>query len=138
VWWRIQTSRCFSSPDDRWRWRPDVDIPVGGQQALGLGLGFFYSPPERPGPAQAFLSVDVRREAIVLRADPMNPVRLWWLLLADAGLMGEPDQSFFERRHEWTIGFGGRAQFARRTLVGLDVGWTDAGAGMSVVTYFAY
>ena len=88
--------------------------------------------------AQAFLSVDVRREAIVLRADPMNPVRLWWLLLADAGVMGEPDQSVSERRHEWTIGFGGRAQFARRTLVGLDLGWTDTGAGVSVVTYFAY
>jgi hypothetical protein len=88
--------------------------------------------------AQAFLSVDVRREAIVLRADPMNPVRLWWLLLADAGVMGEPDQSLSERRQEWTIGFGGRAQFARRTLVGLDLGWTDTGAGVSVVTYFAY
>jgi hypothetical protein len=88
--------------------------------------------------AQAFLSVDVRREAVVWRPDPMNPVRLWGLLLADAGVLGEPDQSFSERRREWTIGLGGRAQFARRTLVGLDVGWTDAGAGVSVVTYFAY
>jgi hypothetical protein len=88
--------------------------------------------------AQAFVSVDVRREAIVLRADPMNPVRLWWLVLADAGVMGEPDQSVSERRHEWTIGFGGRAQFARRALFGVDLGWTDTGAGVSVVTYFAY
>jgi hypothetical protein len=88
--------------------------------------------------AQAFLSVDVRREAVVLRADPMNPVRLWGLLLADAGVLGEPDQSFSERRREWTIGLGGRAQFSRRTLVGLDVGWTDTGPGVSVVTYFAY
>ena len=87
---------------------------------------------------QAFLSVDVRREAVILRADPMNPVRLWWLVLADAGVLGEPDQSLSELRREWTIGLGGRAQFARRTLLGLDVGWTDTGLGVSVVTYFAY
>ena len=88
--------------------------------------------------AQAFLSVDVRREVVILRADPMNPVRLWGLVLADAGVLGERDQSFSELRREWTIGLGGRAQFARRTLLGLDVGWTDAGLGVSVVTYFAY
>ena len=87
---------------------------------------------------QAFLSVDVRREATILRADPMNPVRLWWLVLADAGLMGERDQSLSELRREWTIGLGGRAQFARRSLLGLDVGWTDTGPGVSVVSYFAY
>jgi len=87
---------------------------------------------------QAFLSVDVRREAVVLRADPMNPVRLWWLVLADAGLFGERDQSLSELRREWTIGLGGRAQFARRSLLGLDVGWTDTGPGVSVVSYFAY
>ena len=87
---------------------------------------------------QAFLSVDVRREAVILRADPMNPVRLWGLVLADAGLLGEPDQSISELRREWTIGLGGRAQFARRTLLGLDIGWTDTGLGVSVVTYFAY
>ena len=87
---------------------------------------------------QAFLSVDVRREAVILRADPLNPVRLWWLVLADAGVLGEPDQSLSELRREWTIGLGGRAQFARRTLLGLDVGWTDTGPGVSVVTYFAY
>ncbi|HZM27102.1 MAG TPA: hypothetical protein VFB89_07085 [Gemmatimonadales bacterium] len=88
--------------------------------------------------AQAFLSVDVRREAVVWRADPMNPVRLWGLLLADVGVLGEPDQSFSELRREWTIGLGGRAQLARRTLVGVDVGWTDTGPGVSVVSYFAY
>ena len=82
--------------------------------------------------------MDVRREAVILRADPMNPVRLWWLVLADAGVLGEPDQSLSELRREWTIGLGGRAQFARRTLLGLDVGWTDTGLGVSVVTYFAY
>ena len=87
---------------------------------------------------QAFVSVDVRREVIILRADPMNPVRLWGLVLADAGVLGERDQSFSELRRAWTIGLGGRAQFARRTLLGLDVGWTDAGLGVSVVTYFAY
>ncbi len=87
---------------------------------------------------QAFLSVDVRREAAILRADTMNPVRLWWLVLADAGLFGERDQSVSELRREWTIGLGGRAQFARRSLLGLDVGWTDAGPGVSVVSYFAY
>jgi hypothetical protein len=87
---------------------------------------------------QAFLSADVRREVVILRADPMNPVRLWGLVLADAGVLGERDQSFSELRRAWTIGLGGRAQFARRTLLGLDAGWTDAGLGVSVVTYFAY
>jgi hypothetical protein len=74
----------------------------------------------------------------ILRADQMNPVRLWWLALADAGVLGEPDQSVSELRREWTIGLGGRAQFARRSLVGLDIGWTDTGPGVSVVSYFAY
>ena len=46
---------------------------------------------------QAFLSVDVRREAVILRADPMNPSRLWWLVLADAGVLGEPDQTLSEQ-----------------------------------------
>jgi hypothetical protein len=52
--------------------------------------------------------------------------------------MGERDQSLSELRREWTIGLGGRAQFARRSLLGLDVGWTDTGPGVSVVSYFAY
>jgi hypothetical protein len=39
------------STDDRWRRSLAFDVPVGGQQALGLGLGLVFSPPARPGPA---------------------------------------------------------------------------------------
>ncbi|HXO85966.1 MAG TPA: hypothetical protein VN803_10640, partial [Gemmatimonadales bacterium] len=39
------------STDDRWRRSPAVEIVVGGQQGMGLGLGLVYSPPVRPGPA---------------------------------------------------------------------------------------
>jgi hypothetical protein len=110
-------------PDDQVVGPRSIRLHAGGNQVASV---------------QAFLSVDVRREAAILRADPMNPVRLWWLVLADAGLFGERDQSVSELRREWTIGLGGRAQFARRTLLGMDVGWTDTGLGVSVVSYFAY
>ncbi len=87
---------------------------------------------------QAFVSMDLRRELVVLRADATNPVGLWGLVLADFGSLFEPHESFHTRRREWTIGVGARAQVTKGMLAGFDVGWTDTGPDVSVVTYFAY
>ena len=87
---------------------------------------------------QAFVSLDLRRELIVLRADPTNPVGLWGLVLADFGSLFEPREPFHTRRREWTLGVGARAQVSKGMLAGFDVGWTDTGPDISVVTYFAF
>lgn len=87
---------------------------------------------------QGFLSLDLRREVVSLRADPLNPVGIWGLVLADYAALWEPHRAYATHLNEWSLGLGARMQFSKPMLVGMDVGWTDAGPSFSFVTYFDY
>lgn len=86
---------------------------------------------------RAFISVDVRR--ILIPPDwPERERRLWVLGFADLGVLWEPGRAASLRRREWTAGAGFRIQIGRAFLSGADLGLTNNGPSMSVLSQFAF
>lgn len=112
------------------------DLPDDG--VVGSRLVRLHSGANQLASNQAFVSVDLRHKLLMLRDDPERPIRLWGLLIADAGLLWEPRQAPALRRKAWTLGGGFRVQASKGTLLGLDAGWTDVGGAFTFMTYFSY
>ncbi len=88
--------------------------------------------------SHAVLSADLRHKLLLPGDDPARPVRLWGVVLADAGVLWEPGQDPSLQRRAWTLGAGVRLQFGRGFMGGFDVGITDNGPGASISGGFGY
>jgi outer membrane protein assembly factor BamA len=111
-------------------WYPDDGF--GGASSLRL-----YAPGRFLAPNRAIASFDARHK--VLDAPfPTSPYRVWILGFADVGrLWNTGETPSFSGAH-WSAGIGGRLQFGKGSLFGLDVGGNDERFGLSVVTAFAF
>jgi hypothetical protein len=88
----------------------------------------------------AMLTVELRRKLLVPTDDPahLRHGALWGYLFSDAALLWDPDESPSFDRHEWTVGAGFRLQLSKGSLTGVDVGWTDTGPNIAVLSMFAF
>lgn len=87
---------------------------------------------------RSVVSVDVRKKLLdfPLRT---SPFRVWALAFADAGRLWNAGSSPSLSGLHWAGGLGGRLQFGKSTIFGLDVGANDAdGLGFAVGTSFAF
>jgi hypothetical protein len=111
-------------------WYPEDGF--GGATSLRL-----YAPGRFLAPNRAVASVDLRYK--VLDAPfPKSPLRLWVLGFADAGRVWDAGQTPSWSGVHWSAGLGGRIQFGKGTLFGLDIGGNDERFSFALVTAFAF
>jgi len=104
----------------------------GGDRSLRL------QPPGRyVAPNRVVVSADLRHKVLDVPY-PASPFRLWMLGFGDIGRLWNAGETPQLRGLHWSAGLGGRAQFAKGTLFGVDIGASDAGFGFAISTMFAF
>jgi len=112
-------------------WYPEDGF--GGPTSLRL-----YAPGRFVAENRGIASIDIRKKLLdfPLRTGPM---RAWGLMFADAGRLWDQDASPSLRGLHWAGGIGGRLQFGKGTIFGLDLGLNgDDGFGFAFGTSFAF
>jgi outer membrane protein assembly factor BamA len=112
-------------------WYPEDGF--GGPTSLRL-----FAPGRFVAANRGVASVDVRKKLLdfPLRTGPM---RAWALGFADAGRLWDQDARPSLRGLHWAAGIGGRLQFGKGTIFGLDLGLNgDDGFGFAFGTSFAF
>lgn len=111
-------------------WYPEDGF--GGPTSLRLfAIGRFLAP------NRSVVSADLRYKALDAPFST-SPVRIWLLGFVDAGRLWNSGQSPNLSDLHWSTGVGGRFQFSKSTLFGLDVGRNDEGFGFALGTTFAF
>jgi len=111
-------------------WYPEDGF--GGPTSLRLfAIGRFLAP------NRSVFSADLRYKALDAPF-PTSPVRVWLLGFVDAGRLWNAGEQPTLRDLHWSTGLGGRLQFSKATILGLDVGRNDEGFGFAVGTTFAF
>jgi len=111
-------------------WYPEDGF--GGATSLRLFPAGRFLAPNR-----AVASVDLRYKALDAPF-PTSPVRIWVLGFVDAGRLWNAGESPSVSDLHWSTGIGGRLQFSKATLFGLDIGRNDEGFGFAIGTVFAF
>ena len=112
-------------------WYPEDGF--GGPTSLRL-----YAPGRFVAPNRAIGSIDVRKKLLDFPM-PTSPMRAWALLFADAGRLWDDGASPSMRGLHWAAGAGGRLQFGKGTIFGLDLGLNgDDGFSFGFATSFAF
>ena len=87
---------------------------------------------------QQFVSFEVRHKLINFREDPVVPLRLWATAFGDYGTLFEPATQPGTHKYQYALGVGARLQLHKASMIGFDVGGTEQGGNIVVVTYFAF
>lgn len=111
-------------------WYPEDGF--GGPTSLRLfAIGRFLAQ------NRSVFSADLRYKALDAPF-PTSPVRIWVLGFVDAGRLWNAGASPNIGDLHWSTGVGGRLQFSKSSIFGLDLGRNDEGFGFAVGTAFAF
>ena len=111
-------------------WYPEDGF--GGPTSLRLFPAGRFLAPNR-----YVVSADLRYKALDAPF-PTSPVRAWLLGFVDAGRLWNAGESPSIADLHWSTGVGGRLQFSKSTIFGLDIGLNDEGFGWALGTTFAF
>lgn len=112
-------------------WYPEDGF--GGPTSLRL-----YAPGRFVAFNSGIVSLDLRKKLLDFPL-ATSPMRAWALAFADAGRLWDSGERPSLRDWHWATGLGGRLQFGKGTIFGLDVGLNrDDGFSFAFGTSFAF